>query len=220
MISEIAVFVAIEATLFADAIMLNLLAHPGYRVAGEATSATDLMGKLNVATPDVIVMDSVLSGVEGISICEALVGGRQERNIVLLADLAIDSVQLDYLYSLGVRSVVSKNSNFSELKTAINFASVKRAYWASAKPELAPRQLSLNARFSTLSVQEHRVAIGLGRYCDTRQLADELGVSVKTVHTYKERVLIKMELHSVNELILFLIRHGDVCSEPSLSGVL
>jgi two-component system, NarL family, response regulator EvgA len=67
-----------------------------------------------------------------------------------------------------------------------------------------------NSSVNSLTMRESQVLQCLARGKSNKEIAAALGLSVKTVETYRARIMMKLDAHSISDLIHFAIRHGLV----------
>jgi DNA-binding NarL/FixJ family response regulator len=114
----------------------------------------------------------------------------------------------------GASGYVLKDSAFDELARAIEVVMARGAFLSPAITELVVRDyLALAgcddaAAFSVLTPREREVLQLMAEGVPTKAIAVRLEVSVKTVETYRQQLMEKLDLHSVAELTKYAIREG------------
>jgi len=209
---KIRVLIADDHTLVRDGIrsMLNLVAN--VEVVGEATNGREAVEKTKQLTPDVILMDlamPIMSGLDAIRRIRREFPGTK----VLALTQYDDSEYVVPVIEAGARGFVTKMAAFSELATAIqavyngdSFLSPTAAaalveecqQKTTAEGEKDPYQLLTDRERETLKlvVEGHT----------TREIADMLVVSPKTIEWYKTSLMKKLNIHNRTDLIKFAIR--------------
>lgn len=171
------------------------LSGPGFEVVGEAGDGQAALG-IEQATPDVVILDINLPGISGIDLIGACKAKWPGTKILMLsvhdhAEYVLESVKA------GANGYLRKDSRPSELRDAIRavFAGETRyAVVAGAKrddpaPILAPAAAS---RLALLTKREREVLIGVATGKTNKDLAAELGLSVRTVESYRESMIRKV----------------------------
>ncbi|MBA7667200.1 Oxygen regulatory protein NreC [subsurface metagenome] len=209
---KIRVLIADDHTLVRDGIrsMLTLVAN--VEVVGEATNGREAVEKTKQLAPDVVLMDlamPIMSGLDAIRRIRREFPGTK----VLALTQYDDSEYVVPVIEAGARGFVTKMAAFSELATAIqavyngdSFLSPSAAaalveecqQKTTADGEKDPYQLLTDRERETLKlvVEGHT----------TREIADMLVVSPKTVEWYKTSLMNKLNIHNRTDLIKFAIR--------------
>jgi DNA-binding NarL/FixJ family response regulator len=178
-------------------------------VAGEATTSRELL-QLMAATPhDIVLLDLTLPGEEGL---DALKTMRQQFSQTPVLVLTMHSEDQFAVRSLraGASGYLTKDSAPANLVGAIRRVVSGGRY---ISPKLAER-LAAHVGPETekpiherLSDREYQVLRLIAAGKSTREIAGTLSLSVKTVSTYRSRILEKMEMRSAAELTAYAVRH-------------
>jgi two-component system invasion response regulator UvrY len=113
----------------------------------------------------------------------------------------------------GAAGYLTKESAPDELITAIRRVSTKRKYVSSSLAEKLAFNLERDTekpRHEILSDREYQVMCMIAVGKRVKEIAEELYLSVKTVSTYRARILEKMKLKNNAELMHYAIKHGLV----------
>ena len=204
--------IADDHTLVRDGIRSMLTLVSNVEVIGEATNGREAVEKTKQLAPDVILMDlamPIMSGLDAIRRIRREFPGTK----VLALTQYDDSEYVVPVIEAGARGFVTKMAAFSELATAIqavyngdSFLSPSAAaalveecqQKTTAEGERDPYQLLTDRERETLKlvVEGHT----------TREIADMLVVSPKTVEWYKTRLMKKLNINNRTDLIKFAIR--------------
>ena len=193
-----------------DGVRLRLKHEPGFVVVGEAGSAAEGYASIRQAPPDLVLLDVILPGEDGISaigkirtICAAakilLLSGRAEGTLVQAAlQAGADGfMRKDHAGEILVSAVrvVLSGKIFLCVDSATALASALRdGVRAAAEPELTDRETALLKA----------VAEGLSY----KEIAGQLDVSAKSVETYRTRLAKKLGMNSRAELVRYAVRKG------------
>lgn len=185
---------------------------------GDARAAYKLVERHN---PDLVITGLVLRGVSGISIVRELIRRDRQRRILVLtmhADvgLAVEAV------TAGALGYALKHQAAQEIVEAIQTVAKGHFYCAPSLRvgvEALMRTLSRD-RLATgplgvLSAREREVFDLLVRVYSNEIIARHLSISVKTVETHRTRILRKLRVHSIAELIRFAVRHHLLLDLPA-----
>jgi DNA-binding NarL/FixJ family response regulator len=189
-----------------------LLAHHDMlEVVGEAESGEEALARVPTTAPDVVLLDLSLPGMNGIETARAL------RAVVPAARLVALSMHEDPEYvqgflEAGGSGYVPKSSLETQLVDAI-LAVARGEYYAPAKllAELA-REMAQGDPYKhvKLTGRELEVVTLIAEGNTYREIAEALGISEKTVATYRERASEKLGVRSRAELVRWAIERGLV----------
>ena len=127
-------------------------------------------------------------------------------NIMLIVDTTISAKRLTIYLQSGIKTVVSKDQPISELLEALRYIENGQPYVGNEVYQNSARQKQITV-FSSLSDRERQVAMMMADRIPAKLIAEELGVSHKTVHSYKDRVFTKLGIDRVVDLIVFVQRY-------------
>lgn len=178
--------------------------------AEDGRSAVRLAAKL---APDIIVMDISMPGLNGIDATRRIAAESPGIKVIALS-MHADRDFVVEMFKAGAAGYLLKDCAFEELILAIRAVSSKKAYLSSKLSDtmikdyvnLFPKKkLSV---FSALTVREREVLQLLAEGKSTREVAAKLSVSTKTIETFRQRIMNKLDIHSVAELTKYAIRAG------------
>jgi len=182
---------------------------PGITVVGEASGTAELFERVRAQPCDVALVDVSMPGRGGI---EALGDLRQEFPRLAILVLSAHSEEQYAVRALrsGAAGYLTKAAAVEELVTAIKRVAQGRRYVTDT---LAERLASLvetgdGPPHQSLSDREHQVMVLLGRAKTVGEIADEIALSVKTVSTYRARVLKKLGLKHNADVMRYVLDHG------------
>jgi DNA-binding NarL/FixJ family response regulator len=216
--AKIRVLIADDHAILREGVRALLALTDDIEVVGEARDgreAVDLAGKLD---PDVVLMDIAMPGLGGLE--AALEMKRQgARARVLVLSQYEDREYVRRLLKAGVAGYVLKKSAGSELANAVRAAhrgglvldpEVARA----AMEEGGPAGPGEADPYETLTDREKQVLKLVAEGLANKEVAEALGISVKTAMTHREHVMEKLGLHNRTELVRFALKKGVIRIEP------
>jgi DNA-binding NarL/FixJ family response regulator len=176
-------------------------------LCGEADNATDAIKGVATLRPDLVVVDVSLRGCDGIELTKII--RSQYRNMpILILSMHDESLYAERALQAGANGYIMKNEPSDVLLYAIRKILNGGVYVSETiSSEIIRRMRSggtehLPSAIASLSDRELETFSLIGRGNTTRQTADELCISVKTVETYLSRIKLKLNLHTYNELIV------------------
>jgi len=183
-------------------------------VVGEAGNGREAMELAQSLTPDVIVMDISMPEVDGL----AAVRGIHEMELPCHIVILTVHAEEDYLFQtlqMGASGYVLKSSADRELMDAIRAAhrgevflypsAVKKVlgeYLKGARGEGAKRE------YEALTSREKEVLKLTAEGFTNQEIAEKLVISPKTVDTYRQRIMEKLNLHHRSELVRYALKTG------------
>ncbi len=184
---------------------------PDLRVSGEADDAVQALREMVANPPAVVVMDITLRTTSGL---ELLKNVRTCLPKVLVAVLSMHDEKLyaERCIRAGARAYVMKGETTARIVTAIRHVLAGRVWVSEAVSAGFAQKVSLQARdlaespLEQLSDRELEVFNLLGRGLETRQVAQSLCVSMKTVQAYCARIKQKLGLSTATELLREAVR--------------
>jgi two-component system invasion response regulator UvrY len=183
---------------------------PDLRVVGEAGSAEEALQLLNSGTEvDVVILDVTLPGQSGIELLKTLRRDRPDLQILVLSMHPERSFAVR-LMRAGANGYVPKMIVPEELVRAVRAVGSGRRYITPIVAELLASEAAAEEDgplHNRLSERELQVFTRIAKGVSPAVMANELGLSVKTVSTYRARILEKMGMRSNAEIAAYAVRN-------------
>ena len=179
---------------------------------GEAGTAEEALKRAHEEPWDILVLDISLPGRSGLDILPELCEIRPRMPVIVLSMYGEEQFAIRALRA-GASAYLTKEHAADELIHAIHTVlSGRRFISASLAQQLASHIASdrEGAPHELLSAREFEVLRLIASAKGLTEIADQLGLSVKTVSTYRSRILEKMRMGSNAELMQYALRHGLV----------
>ena len=179
---------------------------------GEASNAEQALEQVGKEEWDVVLLDITLPGKSGLDLLKELKAERPTLPVLVLSVHPEDQFAVRVLKA-GAAGYMTKESAPEELVQAIRKILAGGRY---VSPTLAERfALSVRKDFTrtpheTLSDREHEIMCRIASGKTVTEIAAELSLSVKTISTYRARILEKLGVKNSAEIILYAIRNGLV----------
>ncbi len=173
---------------------------------GEAESAAEALTEVRSAEWDVVVLDLTMPGVSGLELLRDIHRERPELPILVLSIHPAEQFARRTIHA-GASAYLTKHTGPTELVRAID-ALMSGAVYVSPVTDPADQAEARErgARIHEgLSDREYQVLRMMGRGKTVSQIAAEISLSVKTVSTYRARVLEKMNMRTTAELMRYAI---------------
>jgi DNA-binding NarL/FixJ family response regulator len=178
-------------------------------VAGEAANgreAVELAAQLN---PDIVVMDVAMPELNGIEATRRLLAANPHIRVIALS-MHKDSAYVREILRAGARGYLLKDSGADDLVKAIRAVAGGESYLSPAVSNavLDDYRKHVTNPIDLLTSWEREVLQMLAEGKTNKEIAVVLHLSVYTVDAHRGRIMEKLNLHSINELVRFALRNG------------
>ncbi|MBU1936831.1 response regulator transcription factor [bacterium] len=210
---EIKLVVADDHKLFRLGLKELLSQRTDIKVVGEAATGFEAAAQAHELKPDIVLMDISMQNLNGIEATRRIVDADAEVRVIILSMHADRRYIIEALRA-GAKGYLLKDSAPEELFRAIHKV-LSNQFYLSAKIneqviadfiQFANPQTS--SPFSMLSAREREVLQLLAEGRTTRDIADLLNLSTKTIETHRMHVMEKLNIHTIAELTKYAIREG------------
>lgn len=183
------------------------------QIVGEAADGREALALARELLPDVIFMDIYMPRMNGL-VASKLLSRQMPEIKVLMHTLHDDQSHVLQIIRSGARGYVLKNSPLDKLADTIESIYRGGTHFHSDTARIAMEEHSRHLQrrggptSSDLSERETEVLSKIAEGKTNREIAMELGISVRTVETHRERMMHKLQIHNVPGLIKFAIIQG------------
>lgn len=218
---KIRVLIVDDHDLFREGLRQLIETDPTIEVVGEAATGQEALRLVGQLSPDVVLMDINMPGMDGIRATEAIVHQHRSVHVVMLTMYDEEEYVLHAIRA-GARSYLVKNSKPEELLRAIHVAAEGGAM---IDPDLAPilmreyQRLLAKAptRGQELSDRELAMLRLLAQGYSNRQIADALSLAESTVKNNLSALFQKLGVRDRTQAVIYAISHGLVPRPSDLS---
>jgi DNA-binding NarL/FixJ family response regulator len=186
----------------------------GIEVVAEAGDGDEALTLAEEHDPDVMVLDVTMPGKTGLEVAKELRDGGSGVRVLILSMHDEPEYVLEAVRA-GADGYVLKDMPPAELRAAVTAVHEGREYFSGR----VTHQLSVGlrkeieeeqrrSRIDSLTPREVEVLILVARGHTNRSIAEELGISPRTVETHRERVMAKLRIRSVAGLTRFVVEQG------------
>lgn len=209
----IRILVADDHTLLRQALAALLAAQEGLQVVAEASNGREALDKARAHCPDVIIMDVSMPDLNGV---EATARIMEECPGVKVVGLSMhgDRAFVERMLKAGAVGYLLKSAAFQELHTAVREVMAGRCYLSPAVTgpliERLVRGPALSAEVEQhpLTPREREVLQLLAEGLTSKDIADRLSLSVRTVENHRRQIMERLGIKSVAALTKYAIRNG------------
>jgi two-component system, NarL family, response regulator NreC len=210
--AKIRVLVADDHAVLRSGLKLLINSQVDMQVIGEAGSHDEALQKCRELKPDVVVLDMTMPGRSGVQVIGILAREYPATRVVVLT-MHDDASYFRLAMAAGAFGYLTKKSADTELLDAIRCVSQGKTYTqiqldaGSNRPlgGIGTSQMRESQLLETLSDREREVLILVAQGYTNQAIADRLDISVKTVESYRARLMSKLGLHNRAELTQFAI---------------
>jgi two-component system invasion response regulator UvrY len=206
----IRILIADDHPLFREGLRHILAGCPDFHVADEASNGQEVFEKVWNNEYDLVLLDIAMPGTPGLEVLKRLKIEKPKLPVLVLSMYPEEQYAVRVIKA-GASGYLTKESASEELMTAIRRITGGRKYITSSIAERLADDLEPPAEkplHDTLSDRELEVFRMMAAGKTTTQIAEELCLSVKTISTYRSRILEKMKMKTSAELIHYVIKHN------------
>jgi DNA-binding NarL/FixJ family response regulator len=210
---SIRILLADDHKIVRDGLRALLEKQSGMEVIAEAGNGRTTVQIVQELLPDVVIIDIAMPDMNGIEATRQITAIAPDVKVIALS-MHYDRRFVVEMLRAGAAGYMLKDCAFEELANAIRSVTAYRTYLS---PEIADivikdyahllskKELSV---FSILTNREREVLQLLSEGKRTKEISSSLNISVKTVETYRQQIMDKLNIHSIAELTKYAIREG------------
>jgi DNA-binding NarL/FixJ family response regulator len=178
---------------------------PEVEVVAEATDGGEALALMKVHRPDIILMDISMKGMDGLTATRQAVKELPEVRVIILS-MHDEGEYISQAFQAGAAGYLLKSGKINELREAL-LAVAKGEQYLS--PELSVRTVVSSApQAGGLSPRQLEVLKLIAASQTTKEIADVLKISPKTVETHRAELMKRLEIHDVAGLVRYVIQQG------------
>jgi len=178
-------------------------------VAAEASTGQEVLEKIRNDKYDMVLLDISMPGMSGLEVLKQLKIEKPKLPVLVLSMHPEEQYAVRALRA-GASGYLTKESAPDELITAIRKISQGRKYITSSLAERIAFEMEIDSEkplHDILSDREYQVLRLIAAGKTIKQIAEELSLSIKTVSTYRTRIMEKMKMKTNAELMHYAIKH-------------
>jgi len=187
--------------------------HEHLVIAGEAGDGREALRKARELLPDVVLMDIDMPNMNGLTATEAL---RKELPQIKVLIISVHS-DADYVLRIlqcGARGYVLKEAAPEDFLRAIETVSAGGTFFSPEVARVALNQFVRGggdaAEGGQITSREREVLVAIAEGLSNKEIACRLGVGVRTVETHRERIMRKLDIHSIAGLTKYALAKGFI----------
>jgi DNA-binding NarL/FixJ family response regulator len=196
------VIIADDHPVFRAGLKTTLKGLKGYDVVAETADGKQTLAAVERCRPDLLLLDIEMPGLNGLDVLKKLKDTRVPVACVCMT-MHKGSDLMEAAFSLGARGYLLKDAALSEIGACLKAVLAGELYTTTGLDIKRPKQSNVNSRLQDLTPSERKVLSRVSENRTSKEIADELGVSVRTIETHRSNICGKLGLHGVHTLVKF-----------------
>lgn len=185
---------------------------PGYAVIGEANDGAQLLELVEHLSPDIVLLDISMRQTGGLEALQQLKRVRPQSKVLILSMHTDPAIIMQALES-GAHGYLLKDTTATELEHALEALRNNERYLSPAIAHTVINQALIRNQKAQPETDSHNLTARqleilrlIVRGKSTREIANGLGLSVKTVETHRSQIMKRLQIFDVAGLVLFAVR--------------
>ena len=214
--NPIRVLLADDHTLIRAGLRMVVVSQPDFTVVGEANDGREAVELAEQLKPDVVVMDIGMPSLNGIEACRQIHDSLLGTQVIMLSMHSDEGYVLRALKA-GAKGYMLKDSAEADLASAIRAVTAGKSFFSPAVSKILLedymrklKRTGAEDSFDLLSPREREVLQLVAEGKSSKEVANLLSLSVYTVETHRAKMMQKLNLHNIPELILYAVRKGVI----------
>ncbi|MHC8395943.1 response regulator [Pseudomonas sp. LB3P93] len=186
---------------------------PGYAVIGEANDGSQLLEMVEKLSPDIVLLDISMKETGGLEALQRLKRVRPHSKVLILS-MHTDPALIMQALESGAHGYLLKDTTATELEHALDALRNNERYLSPAIAHTVINQALIRnqkhqpqpADSHNLTARQLEILRLIVRGKSTREIANGLGLSIKTVETHRSQIMKRLQIYDVAGLVLFAVR--------------
>ena len=186
---------------------------PGYAVIGEANDGSQLLEMVEKLSPDIVLLDISMRETGGLEALQRLKRVRPQSKVLILS-MHTDPALIMQALESGAHGYLLKDTTATELEHALHALRNNERYLSPAIAHTVINQALIRNQKQqpqvtdshNLTARQLEILRLIVRGKSTREIANGLGLSIKTVETHRSQIMKRLQIYDVAGLVLFAVR--------------
>jgi DNA-binding NarL/FixJ family response regulator len=211
--NKLSIVIADDHPVFRHGLRQIIEAEPGFEIVGEAGDGQSALQTIQTLAPAIAILDVSMPGLDGLAVVNHLLEAASTVRVIFVTMYREEDLFKQAL-AAGVRGYVLKDSAVTDIVSCIEAVAAGKNF---VSPELTTFLVDL-ARHTALTsaplsglegltVTGLRVLSLIAGYKTSKEIAQELGISVRTVDTHRNNLCQKLGVHGSHALMKFALEH-------------
>lgn len=202
---------------------IHQLLAPHFSIVGTVQKSEDIISRALELRPDVILLDVCMPGVTGFAVTKQLKQLLPLMKIILVTMLT-EAVSISEAFRAGASGYVLKQSASEDLYAAIKSVLANKRFFsknieAEVQETVQNGWLRPEGYSSDLTDRQRQILILLAEGRTSKQIAEQLRISMKTVEFHKANITHKVGVHTTSDLIKFALAYGITTLEQATERI-
>lgn len=209
--NEYSICLADNHTIFREGIKALISSNPQYNVISEAEDGKDVIEKIKVNLPDLLILDLSMPRMNGIDAIKQL-KSRFPGLVILVLTIHDTEAYIHEAFAAGADGYLLKDSSFNELLMGIETLKKGNIFLGAGVSDKIVNQylhqtenLEIISLVDTLTPREKEIIKLIAEAFTNKKIADYLCISIKTVEKHRANLMKKLNLHNVAEITTYAI---------------
>ena len=213
---KLSIVIADDHPMFRVGMRETIESEPGFKVVGEAGDGEQALEMISRMHPAIAILDVSMPKLDGLALARKLVA--QEPSVgVILVTMYREQKLFTQALEAGVKGYVLKDSAVTDIISCLKAVAAGQNY---TSPELttylvnrvreAETAGSARSGLEGLTTTELRILSLLAEYKTSKEIAQELFISPRTVDTHRNNICQKLHIHGSHALVKFALQHKDL----------
>lgn len=202
-----------DHTILREGLRSLLAKDPGLSIAGEAGNGAEAVRLAAELQPDLVIMDLTMPVMSGIEATREIIGNHPHIKVLALS-MESDRTSVVEVLKAGATGYLLKETAFAELLEAAHAVGRGETFLPVKVTTLLVREYlqcipeEANPVYEKLSSREREILQLIADGSSTKEIAEKIDLSIKTVENQRYSIMQKLQLFSIAELTKFAVRHG------------
>jgi DNA-binding NarL/FixJ family response regulator len=207
------VLIADDHKIFRDGLISLMDGEPDLKVVGEAADGKEVMEKLPLVKPDLILMDISMGEAGGIQTTQ-MVRERYPEVRILVLSMHSETSYILKMLELGASGYLLKDAGKNEMLSAIRTVASGNSYYSSQVSAKLVEALTKKGKAPRrqddipLTPRELEMLKLIAEEYSNQEIADKLFISIRTVDTHKRNLLEKLKVKNTAGLVKYALKKG------------
>lgn len=215
--TSLRIFLADDHQMVRDGVRHLVESQPGWSVVGEADNGRDAVSRILDLKPDIAVLDLGMPGLNGLEATRQIKHHAPGIEVLIFTGVMSEDMVLS-VFEAGARSFLIKTEDKEHILAALRALSAHKTYFTPEVGEIVFARM-LSGRKNTapdddsrgrLTAREREIVQLVAEGRSNKDVAETLGISVKTAETHRAAIMRKLELGNLSDLVRYAIRNGII----------
>jgi DNA-binding NarL/FixJ family response regulator len=199
------IFICEDHTIIVEGIRLLFEGNPDFKICDHAASGKELLTKLPIIKPDILILDLNLSDMDGISILHEIRKTNRTLRVIILT-MYQDEYLIESARKAGANAYLQKNVSNDELLHALHAVTSDEFYLSKQLADEEKKKKIFRDQFAgkmRLTRRELELIRFLASGKSSVQLSKELNISPLTIDTHRKNIFKKLNINNIVDLVNF-----------------